>query len=211
MSLDYKRTLPQYILTIIVAIFLLEYALPEGPLTVIKNELSVWLTLIASFTFFVAGLTLILRYGRNLTQGKEIGSGQLYAAEFFLIFFAYIGAALLFGGIAGDTYKNLFTNLHGNLTQGAWVLYVFLEPWAAYRAFQLRSKEAIILAITGLTYILYLAPSIPAVIPSLGAFAEWIVTTPSRAGARGAIITMGVGALLLAFRMLTGKERGIVD
>jgi len=210
MSFDYKRNVPQYLLTLIILVFLIEFALPEGPLTIVKNELTLWLTLIASFTFFIAAVTLIIRYAKNLTEKKNT-INILYAIEFFVIFVAYIGIALFAGGISGDSYKWLYTTLHGNLSQAAWVLYVFLEPWAAYKAFQLRSKESIILAITGLTYILYLAPSIPAVVPAIGTFANWIVNVPAKGGARGAIITMGVGALLLALRMLTGKEKGIVD
>jgi hypothetical protein len=210
MSFDYKRNIPQYLLTAIVAVFLIEYALPEGPLTIVKNELSLWLTIIASFTFFIAAITLVIRYARSLTGARE-GTGMMYAIEFFVIFVAYIGVALLMGGVSGDSYKWLYTNIHGNLSQAVWVFYVFLEPWAAYKAFQMRSKEAIILAITGLTYILYLAPSIPAVVPAIGTFADWIVNVPASGGARGAIITMGVGALLLSLRMLSGKEKGIVD
>jgi len=209
MTMNYKRQLPQYMLTIIVAIFLIEFALPEGPLSGIKNELTLWLTIVASFTFFVAGITLITRYGRDIMKSDT--SVRLYAIEFFVVFAAYFGLALFSGGIAGESYKWLYTNLHGNLSQAVWVLYVFLEPWAAYKAFQVRSIESIILAVTGITYILYLAPSIPAVVPAIGFFAEWIVMVPARAGARGAIITMGVGALLMALRMLAGKERGIVE
>lgn len=196
-------------LTIILAVFLIEFALPEGPLTGIKNELTLWLTIVASFTFFIAGVTLITRYGKDIMKSDT--SIRLYAIEFFVIFLAYLGIATFSGGIGGANYKWLYTNLHGNLNQAVWVLYVFLEPWAAYKAFQVRSIESIILAITGLTYILYLAPSIPAVVPFIGSFADWIVMVPARAGARGAIITMGVGALLMALRMLAGKERGIVD
>jgi hypothetical protein len=207
--MNYKRQLPQYMLTIIVAIFLIEFALPEGLLSGIKNELTLWLTIVASFTFFVAGITLITRYGKDIMKSDT--SVRLYAVEFFVVFAAYFGLAIFSGGIAGDSYKWLYTNLHGNLSQAVWVLYVFLEPWAAYKAFQVRSIESIILAVTGLTYILYLAPSIPAVVPAIGSFAEWIVMVPARAGARGAIITMGVGALLMALRMLAGKERGIVE
>ena len=210
MSFDYKRSVPQILLTLIVAVFLIEYALPEGPLTVVKNELALWLTIIASFTFFIAAITLVIRYARDITGAKQ-GSGMLYAIEFFVIFVAYIGVALVTGGVGGDSYKWLYTNIHGNLSQAVWVFYVFLEPWAAYKAFQLRSKESIILAITGLTYILYLAPSIPAVVPAIGTLADWIVNVPASGGSRGAIITMGVGALLLSLRMLAGKEKGIVD
>lgn len=210
MSIDYRRRIPQYLLTLIIAIFIIEYALPEGPLTIVKNELTLWLTIIASFTFFIAAITLVFRYGRNLVRTQD-GSLRFYAVEFFVIFIVYLGVAIFMGGIGGDNYQWLYTTIHGNLSQAVWVLYVFLEPWAAYKAFQLRSKEAIILAVTGLSYILFLAPSIPAVVPSLGFFADWIVNVPAKGGARGAIITMGVGALLLALRMLTGKERGIVD
>jgi len=209
MSTNYKRQLPQYLLTIIVAVFLIEFALPVGPLTGIKNELTLWLTIVASFTFFIAGITLITRYGKDIMKSDT--SIRLYAVEFFVIFLAYLGIATLSGGIGGANYKWLYTNLHGNLNQAVWVLYVFLEPWAAYKAFQVRSIESIILAITGIIYILYLAPSIPAVVPFIGSFADWIVMVPARAGARGAIITMGIGALLMALRMLAGKERGVVD
>ncbi len=210
MSFDYKRSIPQYLLTGIVAVFLIEYALPEGPLTLVRNELALWLTIIASFTFFLAAITLLMRYARSLTGVRE-GTGMMYALEFFVIFVVYIGVALAMGGIGGDSYTWLYTNIHGNLSQAVWVFYVFLEPWAAYKAFQMRSKESIILAITGLTYILYLAPSIPAVVPAIGTFADWIVNVPAKGGARGAIITMGVGALLLSLRMLAGKEKGITD
>ena len=113
MSFDYKRKVPQYILTIIVAVFLIEYALPEGPLTFVKNELTLWLTIIASFTFFVAAITLIVRYSRELTGAKQ-GSGMMYAIEFFAVFVIYIGVALLTGGVSGDSYKWLMNTIYGN-------------------------------------------------------------------------------------------------
>jgi hypothetical protein len=115
------------------------------------------------------------------------------------------------GGIGGSAYAGFYTFLQGNLTQATWVLMVFLEPWAAYKAFQIRSPEALILAITGLVYILYSAPTIPAAFPIVGDFANWIINVPSKGGIRGATIAMGVGALLLALRMLTAREKGITD
>ena len=211
MSFNYKKTGPQIILTVIIAIFIIEYALPQGPMTNVKNELSLWLTIVAAFTFFVAGITLLVKYSRGLIKMKNFGSTQFYAIEFLIVFFAYIIVAMATGGVGGSSYSGLYIFLQGNLTQGAWVLMVFLEPWAAYKAFQLRSREAIILAITGLTYILFSAPTIPAAFPAVGTFAEWIVNVPSRGGIRGATIAMGVGAILLALRMLTGKEKGITD
>jgi hypothetical protein len=211
MSFNFKRTGPQIVLTIIIAIFIIEYVLPQGPMTIVKNELSLWLTIVASFTFFVAGITVFLKYLRDIIKTKNFGSTQFYAIEFMVVFFAYIILALASGGVGSSNYTGFYQFLQGNLTQAAWVLMVFLEPWAAYKAFQLRSWEAFILAVTGLTYILYSAPTIPAAFPSLGAFAEWIVNVPSKGGIRGATIAMAVGAILLALRMLTAKEKGIVE
>ena len=211
MSFDVKRSGPQALLTIVIAIFLLEWVLPEGALTLVKNELTTWLIIVASFTFIVAGITLIVRYARDFIRKRESTWTLFYAVVFFAVFFLYIGVAVVTGGISGDNYTFLFQTVHGSLTQAAWVLMAFLEPWAAYQAFRLRTIESVILAITGFTYILYLAPTIPVMIPGLAAFADWIVTNPAKAGIRGATIAMAVGAMLMALRMLTGKERGIVD
>jgi hypothetical protein len=211
MSFNFRKTGPQIMLTLVIAIFIFEYALPQGPLNGVKNELSLWLTIVAGFTFFVAGITVLLKYSRDLVKMKNFGSTQFYAVEFLVVFFAYIIVALAMGGVGGSTYSRFYTFLQGNLTQAAWVLMVFLEPWAAYKAFQIRSPEALILAITGLTYILFLAPTIPAAFPVVGDFASWIVNVPSKGGIRGATIAMGVGAILLALRMLTAKEKGITD
>ena len=103
MSIDYRRRIPQYLLTLIIAIFIIEYALPEGPLTIVKNELTLWLTIIASFTFFIAAITLVFRYGRNLVRTQD-GSLRFYAVEFFVIFIVYLGVAIFMGGIGGDNY-----------------------------------------------------------------------------------------------------------
>ena len=207
----YKKTGPQIILTVIIAIFIIEYALPQGPMINVKNELSLWLTIVAAFTFFVAGITVLIKYSRDLIKMKNFGGPQFYAIEFMVVFFAYIIVAIAMGGVGSSSYTGFYQFLQGNLTQAAWVLMVFLEPWAAYKAFQLRSREAVILAVTGLTYILFSAPTIPAAVPFVGTFAEWIVNVPSRGGIRGATIAMGVGAILLALRMLTAKEKGITD
>ena len=211
MSFNYKSLVPQILLSAIIIMVLLEYVLPVGPLAAVKNELTLWLTLIGSFTFFVAGTTLVLKYSRDLIRTRKLSSVHFYAIEFFVVFLSYIGISFLTGGPSGKSYTYLYTNLQGQLMQAGWVIMAFLEPWAAYKAFQFRSIEAIILAITGFTYLLFNAPSISAAIPIIGTFANWIINVPSLAGTRGATIALAVGAILLALRMLTGKERGLTD
>ena len=211
MSINYKSLIPQILLSAIMLLVLFEYILPPGPLTTVKTELTLWLTLIGSFTFFIAGTTLVLKYSRDLIRTKKLSSVHFYAIEFLIVFFSYIGVSFLTGGPSGKTYTSLYTNLQGQLTQAGWVIMAFLEPWAAYKAFQLRSVEALILAITGFTYLLFSAPSISAAFPIIGTFANWIINVPSLAGTRGATIALAVGTILLALRMLTARERGLTD
>jgi hypothetical protein len=211
MSVNYKTLIPQILLSACILIVLVEYILPAGPLTAVKNELTLWLTLIGSFTFFIAGTTLVLKYSRDLIRTKKLSSVHFYAIEFLVVLFTYIGIALLTGGPSGKSYTYLYTNLQGQLMQAGWVIMAFLEPWAAYKAFQVRSLEALILAITGFTYLLFNAPSVSAAFPIIGTFANWIINVPSLAGTRGATIALAVGTILLALRMLSGKERGLTE
>lgn len=209
MSVTVRRTIPLAIVSFALGVYLAEWALPKGPLTNVTSELSVWMSVVSIFTTFVATTTLVAYYARNLNPKK--GWDFVWSIQFFAFFILYIVVATVTGGTTSAIYSYLYTGINGNIGQGKWIMFCFLEPWAAYVAFRVRSLETIVLALTGFLYLLYLAPTIPAAIPSLGPIAEWIIGVPSVAGARAGTITMGIGAAIMALRYLFGREKGLVE
>jgi hypothetical protein len=111
-------------------------------------------------------------------------------------------------GSADSSYIYMFQNIIVPLDSTMFSLTGFFMASAAYRAFRVRSKEALVLLVAAVLVMLGQAPVGEAFWSGFPTIAQWIMDVPNTAGVRALIIGIAIGMLSLTIRMLTGHEKG---
>ena len=101
-------------------------------------------------------------------------------------------------------YQSVLLPLRGAM----YAVVSFYIASAAYRVFLARNKEAAVML--GCSFIIMLtnAPVGELLGPWIGQLGTWLLSVPCMAGERALAICAGLGSVVLAWRMITGRETG---
>jgi hypothetical protein len=81
---------------------------------------------------------------------------------------------------------------------------------ASYRAFRARTYEASLVLMAAYLIFLGNAPIFGAYWQGFPLIRSWLMTVPNSAANRGVMIVGALGSTVLAYRTLTGKEKGFM-
>jgi len=101
-------------------------------------------------------------------------------------------------------YNSILMPMRGAM----YAVVAFYIASAAYRVFLARNKEAAVMLILASIMMLTNAPVGELLGEWVGATGSWLLTVPSMGGNRGLRICGALGSLVLAWRMITGRETG---
>lgn len=113
------------------------------------------------------------------------------------------------GDLEGEMISTrLFEAVQVSLESALAALLVFFLVYAAYRL--MRRDVSVWSTIFALSVIVVLLGWIPATrLEKVGVLRDWIVEVPVSAGARGILIGVGLGTVMVGVRVLTGQDRSI--
>ena len=206
-----RTDLPLILIFIFGILVIIEFFFPHPVLSAIKAELGTWTVIIANVSIFL-GL-YYMTYGQYRTLQRE---GRTMRAWFFFIT-PFIALCLFLIGAAfpGYTSSPQYQWLYMNIYRAQVAMYVSLPLFycysAAYRAFRIRSVEALALMLGGVLYTLRQIPLFTFLYPPLHDIGEWVLLVPNVAGGRGAVICVGLAALVVGLRTLAGREVTTVE
>lgn len=219
--------------------YVLEFFLPGEaswyPTAGHKNPLSLGVEVVGqvvqiifAFTLGLGAYNLIFFHSRNI---RRLRRDWPFSILFFVAFFAM----LLFGfwhdiatfrpdtkspAWVNTAYDYLFQAMLVNMNATMFSLLAFYIVSAAYRAFRIRSGEALVLMIAAVIVMLTPLPLgtqltswIPADHAIWGAFrieriGNWLLTTVNSAALRAIDFGLGIGGLAMALRIWLSLERG---
>ena len=220
--------------------FSIEYLIPrENALTRGMPTLSDILMIISCFALFLGIGNLFRIHGRSVIRKTE---GWYNGAAFFIAFFSIIIIGLLkdwrmntlaklepgsakyiaveqAGKINADIYSILFNGFLASLDATMFSLIAFYIVSAAYRAFRIRSPEAVLMMVAATIIMLALVPvgaRITNWLPETGLLSifrienigYWIITLPNMAVQRAIGFGIAVGSLASGLRIWLSLERG---
>lgn len=187
----------------------------------LKQEFTVWLTIVGGFTLLL-GVVSIIRVNWTAVQRKKAGWG--YKILTLLAVFAMAipsvipgswfpeSVAPLFGQSEGSIYDWLFNQMMAPMMATMFATLAFYIASAAYRAFRARSAEATLLLITAVLIMLWRVPMGEAFLNMFpGDIPNWLNTYvmngANMAVQRGIIIGAALGAASMSLRIMLGIER----
>ena len=210
-----KYIIPAAIAIGVGLVILLSYLLPLPVLLPVRLVLTDWAAILAGLAVLVGILNLLLVHTRRIQAGDR---GAIYSLLTILSVLITLGIGV-YESFDTDTpalYQE--SSMTYMLYQGILVaslatlssLVLFFLVVAAVR--MLRSKPnawsllflaVVVIILVGWIPLTYFAPLVN--------FRQWIITVPATAGARGILLGVALGTVVIGLRVLTGTERPYRD
>lgn len=182
---------------------LIQFFVPSQFSADIRSELTDWAQIIYASALIV-GVIGLLKY--HLTRVSRRSDGWFYnfVTIASLVLMAFLGFA--FGRADGGSFMWLFNYLMAPMQASVFSLLAFFVASAAFRGFQARNTEAILLLLSTV-FIMFGIASIGSSIPPFSDIANWILMNPSMTARRGIFIGVGLGTIAVSLRVILGVER----
>lgn len=158
---------------------------------------------IAAFAFVLAALNIILIHSRRVSRQDK---GWIYSVCLLAMFAVMIVIGIPFG-TSQSQYMWLQMNVYTPTSAAVWGIMGFYYVAACYSVFRVRNIEAAILFVSGLIVVLNNAPAVAAFWPQIKGIAGWVQDVPGTSGIRGCYITVGIGLVALAIRVMLLIEK----
>ena len=148
----------------------------------------------------------------HLNKIRHLQSGWIYSL-FLLLGFVVMLIAGLSGGPDNELVSLIFKHVQFPLQATLFSLLAFFVATAAYRAFRLRSLESLAFLLVAVVVLLGQIPgwasdSLRETLPWLR---EWMLTKVALGGARGIMLGMALGTVVVGIRLLIGIDRPYAD
>jgi hypothetical protein len=208
MSVLYRRHIPVAI-TFILGIFLIfsYYLQLPQPIKAIGDALISWGVVILAFSLTLGTVNVAVRHTMLVTKRVKENNQWMYSliTLFFMVAFLVLGFGF---GIDSETHGYYYSTFYSPAAVSAYSMWAFWMMSAAYRAFRARNVEAGLILLTAFFVFFGNAPIGETIWGGFPTIKEWLMTVPNSAANRGIMIGSALGAIALAYRTITGKEKG---
>ena len=202
-----KREIP-ILLTLITGIFcLIGFFVPHPWVRNGYEDIQNWALILVGLTY-VLGVANVLRV--NL---KGISQRQT-DWPFKIVLVLGLLAMMIIGFSEGDHYLDttskfswMYRNFYSPMSATMFALLAFFIASAAFRAFRIRSTEALLLAIAAFILMLGRVPIGNLISHWIPDAADWLMEVPQNAAKRGILIGAALGVLATGIRLILGMEK----
>ena len=157
---------------------------------------------IVSAATLVGATTLVLFHIKKVTSRKD---DRATSAILLVTFFFFLIFALLPG--YESAYSATYSIIVGRLYEATWALISLFMVSMAYRAFQVKSFETLLFAVSCIVVLFGNAPIGEAIFPGASGALKWLMDIPSMAGMRAITIGVGLGVVAYGVRVMLGYDR----
>ena len=202
-----KREIP-VLITLVAGLFmLLAWFVPHPTVKAAYEGLQNWAIVVVGFTY-VLGVANLLRVNTRQVSRKE----RDWPYKIVLITGLLVTMAVGFS--EGNHYTDvdshfqwIYLTFYSPMTATMFSLLAFFIASAAFRAFRIRSVEALLLAIAAFILMLGRVPLGAAIHPAIPAAADWLMEIPQNAAKRGILIGAALGVMATGIRVILGLEK----
>jgi len=198
-----RRTIPIIITFLVGMIMIGQWFLQVASISELATSIQQWGIILAAFSMGLGSVNIIIRNVRRIRRRE--GTDWLYAIWLLFIFFLFSIVGIGFGSTSPQ-YTYIFNTILQPLSGTMYPASLFFLASAIYRTFRARSSQAIIFVIVGAIMLLANAPMMGAFIPPIIPLKSWIMDVEVTAAYRAILLGIGLGTIVLGFRVLFGLE-----
>lgn len=158
--------------------------------------------ILAAFALLLGLLNLLNVHLRRVATGEKNRGFSIVLVVAMLVTLV-CGVAWPQSGALTWIFGYIYYPLQSSLA----ALLAFFAVSAAYRAFRLRSGQAVILLVTSLLVLVTQMPFMSAISPLFAEIREWVLYVPVAAGVRGLILGVALGTITTCLRVLLAVDR----
>jgi len=202
-----KREIP-VLITLVAGVFcLIGFFVPHPWIRNGYQDLQNWALILVGMTY-VLGVANVLRVNVDGIQKRQ--KDWVYKAVLVagLLVMVAIGFAAGDGFLdASSNFTWMYRNFYTPMSATMFSLLAFFIASAAFRAFRIRSTEALLLAIAAFILMIGRVPIGNAIHPFIPAGADWLMEVPQNAAKRGILIGAALGVMATGIRLILGIEK----
>jgi len=206
-----KRDVPMLLIIICALPLLLNRYIDNPVISAITLELGFWASIIEMLGW---GLGVVYLFQgeyaatkRNPTTTQRVSFGTLVGFSLLLV----VMAATLPGDLNNPHYLWVYYSFYRAQSTAFYGLMFLYLCSASYRMIRARSLESTILMLAGFIYIMRSASLFTLYAPWLIPLGEWVMGYPNKAASMAAVICIAFGSMLIAVRMMLGRERTAIE
>ena len=202
-----KRQIP-FLITLVAGLFcLIGFFVPHPAVRTLYDDIQQWVIVIVGATY-VLGVANLLRI--NVEQVRRQARDWPYK----LVLLGGMLAMMGIGFSAGTGYLDptsgftwMYNTFYSPMAATMFSLLAFFIASAAFRAFRIRTVEALLLAVAAFILMIGRVPIGNAIHPAIPAAADWLMEIPQNAAKRGILIGAAIGVMATGIRLILGLER----
>ena len=202
-----KREIP-ILITLITGVFcLIGFFVPHPAVRAFYDDIQQWVIVIVGATY-VLGVANLLRI--NMVQVSQKSPDWPYK----IVLLAGLLGMMAIGFSEGARYSDdgskfqwMYNRVYSPMSATMFALLAFFIASAAFRAFRIRSFEALLLAIAAFILMIGRVPIGNAIHPVIPAAADWLMEVPQNAAKRGILIGAALGVMATGIRLILGMEK----
>lgn len=202
-----KREVP-LIISMVAGIFVLVgFFIPHPLIRTGYDKIQQWVIIVVAFTY-VLGMANLMRL--NLEQIQRRSKDWPYKIALVV---GCVGTMVV-GFLDGTHYLDdgtrfswIYNNLYSAMSATMFSLLAFFIASAAFRAFRVRTVEALLLAVAAFILMLGRVPIGNMIHPLIPQAADWLMEVPQNAAKRGILMGAALGVMATGFRIILGIER----
>jgi len=202
-----KRQVP-FLITLVAGIFcLIGFFVPHPAVRTFYDEIQQWVIVVVGATY-VLGVANLLRI--NLQQVSTRARDWPYKIVLLIGMLAMMAVGFANGEHYLDSNSGftwMYNTFYSPMTATMFSLLAFFIASAAFRAFRIRTFEALLLAIAAFIWMIGRVPIGNAIHPAIPAAADWLMEIPQNAAKRGILIGAAIGVMATGIRLILGMER----
>ena len=202
-----KREIP-ILITLVAGLFMLvAFFVPHPQVRNLYEDMQNWAIVVVGCTY-VLGVANLLRINSRQVSRRERDW------PFKLVLIAGLLITMAVGFSEGTHYTDvdarfqwIYRTFYSPMTATMFSLLAFFIASAAFRAFRIRSVEAMLLAIAAFILMLGRVPLGSLIHPAIPAAADWLMEIPQNAAKRGILIGAALGVMATGIRVILGLEK----
>ena len=202
-----KREIP-LLISIAAGIFVLVgFFVPHPSIRTTYDDIQQWVIIVVALTY-VLGMANLLRI--NLGQISQRAADW----PFKVALVAGLLVTMAVGFSEGTRYLNdeskftwIYNTFYSSMSATMFSLLAFFIASAAFRAFRVRTVEALLLAVAAFILMLGRVPIGNLIHPSVPVVADWLMEFPQNAAKRGILMGAALGVMATGFRIILGIEK----
>lgn len=202
-----KREVPM-ILTLLTGVFcLIGFFVPHPAIRTFYDSIQQWVIVIVGATY-VLGVANVLRI--NVQQVSQRSQDW----PFKIVLLVGLFVTMIIGFAEGNHYLDdtsrftwIYRNIYTSMSATMFALLAFFIASAAFRAFRIRTIEALLLAIAAFILMIGRVPIGNAIHPWIPISADWLMEVPQNAAKRGILIGAALGVMATGIRIILGIEK----